>query len=421
MATNKIKNGRRNIMKRKIISVLLILVMVLSLAGCGNKSSDKGTETNNTSNTDKTENTNTSDNSSDTKDQIWGGKTGETSGTENAEFTIGVVIHTTTDFLCSKLKAYSDYIGKAFNVKFNYYIIENFADETYLAAIENLCAQGVDGVITTNFSGTAVLQGLKICEDNGVYLGIGWSQVDERIKDQVYASKYFVGGSYESDYKAGYDIITSLIDAGCTNIAAIGYEPGITCHDRRWEGMMAAFEDHPEVKKAGEYRGLEFTKAVEDFLASDDTIDGIAITLLGIEYTQEPIKSAGREGQIKIAFCDFSENCQEGLDSGFITSAVGGQYVDIAFPFIFMYNTLLGTPLSEEKVEVPVNFITCKTGEEFSNYMKYLHNDGVYAWTVDELKQVIKKYNPDATADDLLKMGADYSIDDVMARHANQQ
>ena len=34
--------------------------------------------------------------------------------------------------------------------------------------------------------------------------------------------------------------------------------------------MMKAFEDHPEVKKAGEYRGLEFTKAVEDFLAADD-------------------------------------------------------------------------------------------------------------------------------------------------------
>lgn len=409
-------------MLKKVISIILIAVMMLSLVACkGSDSSNTGTETKDTQTTDNTSGntgSDTADNTSDS-DKIWGGKTGETSAAEDGEFTIGVIIHTTTDFLCSKLKAYSDYIGKAFSVKFNYYIIENFADETYLAAIENLCAQGVDGIITTNFSGTAVLQGLKICEDNGVYLGIGWSQVDERIKDQVYASKYFVGGSYESDYKAGYDIITSLIDSGCKNIAAIGYEPGITCHDRRWEGMMAAFEDHPEVKKAGEYRGLEFTKAVEDFLASDDTIDGIAITLLGIEYTQEPIKSAGREGQIKIAFCDFSENCQEGLDSGFITSAVGGQYVDIAFPFIFLYNTLLGTPLSEEKVEVPVNFITCRTGQEFSNYMNFLHKDGVYAWTADELKQVIKKYNPNASANDLLNMGANYSIEDVMTRHGN--
>lgn len=391
------------------MAFIMAAVLIFSMAGCG-ASNDGG----------KSDNASAKTEEKDTKtDEVWGNEAGagETCGDPDGDYTIGVVIHTTTDFLCSKLKSYTDYMGKEFGVKFSYYIIENFADETYLSAIENLCAQGVDGIITTNFSGTAVLQGLKICKDNDVYLGVGFSQIDESIKEQVYASKYFVGGSYEADYQAGYDIITSLIDTGCKNIAAIGYEPGITCHDRRWEGMMAAFEDHPEIKKAGEYRGLEFTKAVEDFLAADDSIDGIAITLLGIEYCSEPIKSAGREGQIKIAFCDLSENCQEGLDSGEVACAIGGQYVDVVFPFIFMYNTLEGTPLSDEKVEVPVNFITCKTGEEFSNYMTYLHNDGVYAWTTDELKQVIKKYNKDATAEDLVKMGTSYSIDDTMSRH----
>lgn len=399
-------------MKKRMIAFILAAVMIFSLAGCSG-SNDKGNSDNSSAKTEE----------ADAKtDEVWGNDAGagETCGDPDGDYTIGVVIHTTTDFLCSKLKSYTDYMGKEFGVKFSYYIIENFADETYLSAIENLCAQGVDGIITTNFSGTAVLQGLKICEDNDVYLGVGFSQIDESIKEQVYASKYFVGGSYEADYQAGYDIITSLIDTGCKNIAAIGYEPGITCHDRRWEGMMAAFEDHPEIQKAGEYRGLEFTKAVEDFLAADSTIDGIAITLLGIEYCSEPIKSAGREGQIKIAFCDLSENCQEGLDSGEVACAIGGQYVDVVFPFIFMYNTLEGTPLSDEKVEVPVNFITCKTGEEFSNYMTYLHNDGVYAWTTDELKQVIKKYNKDATAEDLVKMGASYSIEDTMNRHKSE-
>ena len=253
---------------KRAVAVLLAVMMVFSVIGCGGSSGSKKSDSS----------------SKETKDakteEVWGDKSGqdEICGDPDGKYTIGVVIHTTTDFLCAKYKAYTDYLGKAYGVKFNYYIIENFADETYLSAIENLCAQGVDGIITTNFSGTAVLQGLKICEENEVYLGVGWSQIDESIKDQVYKSDYFVGGSYEADYDAGYEIVTSLIDSGCKNIAAIGYEPGITCHDRRWEGMMKAFEDHPEVKKAGEYRGLEFTKAVEDFLAADDSIDGIAIT-----------------------------------------------------------------------------------------------------------------------------------------------
>ena len=353
-----------------------------------------------------------------TTQAVWGGQSGEVCGDENGEYTIGVIIHTTTDYLCSKFKAYTDYLGKNFGVKFSYYIIENFADETYLAGIENLCAQGVDGIITTNFSGTAVLQGLKICEDNGVYMGVSWAPIADEIQEQVFANDYFVGCSYESDIKAGSDIIESLIEAGCTNIAPIGYEPGVTCHDQRWLGMMDAFEKHPEIKKAGEYRGLQFTKAVEDYLAADETIDGIAITLLGIEYCSEPIKAAGRDGKVKIAFVDLSETCGEALASGDTVCAIGGQYVDVAFTFTMMYNALQGNPL--EKVSVPVNFITCKTAEEFENYANYLHADGVYCWTAEELKNVIVSYNPDASAQTLIEMGANYSTEDTMARHGIQ-
>ncbi len=401
-------------MKRKLTALILAAAMAVSLFGCGNSNDTPSPAASDTEAAGSTEPSGEPA-ADETTAEVWGGETGEVCGDENGEYTVGVIIHTTTDYLCAKLKAYTDYLGKAFSVKFSYYIIENFADETYLAGIENLCAQGVDGIITTNFSGTAVLQGLKICEDNGVYMGVGWSQIDEQIKDQVYASDYFVGGAYESEVQAGKDIIESLIDAGCKNIAPIGYEPGITCHDRRWNGMMEAFEEHPEIKKAGEYRGLEFTKAVEDYLAADETIDGIAITLLGIEYCMEPIKSAGREGQVKIAFVDLSENCGEYLESGDVVCAIGGQYVDVVFPFIFMYNALNGTPL--EKTEVPVNFITCKTGEEFENYAAYLHADGVYCWTDEELKDVIVKYNPDATAEMLVEMGAKYSSEDTMERH----
>lgn len=407
-------------MKKRVTALVLAAVMALSLFGCGaaadapaeSAASEESTEAPAETETEASGEEAAVD---ETTQEVWGGQTGEVCGDENGEYTIGVIIHTTTDYLCAKLKAYTDYLGKEYSVKFSYYIIENFADETYLAGIENLCAQGVDGIITTNFSGTAVLQGLKICEDNGVYMGVGWSQIDEQIKDQVYASEYFVGGAYESEVQAGKDIIESLISAGCTNIAPIGYEPGITCHDRRWQGMMEAFEEHPEINKAGEYRGLEFTKAVEDYLASDETIDGIAITLLGIEYCVEPIKSAGREGKVKIAFVDLSENCGEYLESGDVVCAIGGQYVDVVFPFIFMYNALNGTPL--EKTEVPVNFITCKTAEEFENYATYLHADGVYCWTAEELNDVIVKYNPDATADMLVEMGKNYSSEDTMARH----
>ena len=143
--------------------------------------------------------------------------------------------------------------------------------------------------------------------------------------------------------------------------------------------------------------------------------DNIENVLLGIEYCSEPIKSAGREGQVKIAFCDLSENCQGSLDNGETVCAIGGQYADAVFPFVLINNALEGNAL--DKVEVPVNFIVCKSGQEFSDYMTYLHNDGVYAWTTDEVDQLIKSKNKNASSDELLEMGKNYSIEDTIARH----
>lgn len=47
----------------------------------------------------------------------------------------------------------------------------------------------------------------------------------------------------------------------------------------------------------------------------------------------------------------------------------------------------------------------------------YLHNDGVYAWTTDEVDQLIKSKNKNASSDELLEMGKNYSIEDTIARH----
>ena len=60
----------------------------------------------------------------------------------------------------------------------------------------------------------------------------------KRIKDQVYKSDYLLVDLMKQITMQDMKFVTSLIDSGCKNIAAIGYEPGITCHDRRWEGMM---------------------------------------------------------------------------------------------------------------------------------------------------------------------------------------
>lgn len=248
--------------------------------------------------------------------------------------------------------------------------------------------------ISKNFGLTQALKDVSVTIDEGEVIGL----IGENGSGKSTLSSIISGVYPQSEGELTLDgkpyKPADTLDAQNHGISMIAQEmgtlPGIKVADNLFIGKEQLFTKH-------------------------DSIDGIAITLLGIEYCSEPIKSAGREGQVKIAFCDLSENCQGSLDNGETVCAIGGQYADAVFPFVLIYNALEGNAL--DKVEVPVNFIVCKSGQEFSDYMTYLHNDGVYAWTTDEVDQLIKSKNKNASSDELLEMGKNYSIEDTIARH----
>ena len=397
---------------KRITSIALAAAMCLSTAftGCSGSSSGKSA--------DSTAAVSTAVSTSKTQTDANADSGKYPSGSSLTHYTIGIVIHSTQDFLTSHLKDYLDYLGKSYNVDFKFQIIENFSDDTYLNAIENLCSQGVNGVICTNFSGTAIMKGISICQSHKVYMGIGFSQItDSSIRDSAINNPYYVGAAYEYEFKAGYDIVNTLASKGCKNIAAMGYTPGITCHDRRWSGMMQAFKDNTNIKKVGEYRGTNWTPALQNFLATNSDMDGVAITLLGMELCSQPIKAVGKQGKVKIACLDFSEKSLEGLKSGELAITVGGQFVDTVFPFLLMYNKLVGTPLSDKAEEIQIPMVECTTAQQFEDYMKYV-NGSIWPWTADETKAFVKKFNPNAKIGDLVDAAASYSTANVKARHA---
>ena len=77
---------------KRAVAVLLAVMMVFSVIGCGGSSGSKKSDSS----------------SKETKDakteEVWGNKSGqdEICGDPDGKYTIGVVIHTTTDFLCAK-------------------------------------------------------------------------------------------------------------------------------------------------------------------------------------------------------------------------------------------------------------------------------------------------------------------------------
>lgn len=104
--TRRKRGGKEMKRIKRAVAVLLAVMMVFSVIGCGGSSGSKKSDSS----------------SKETKDakteEVWGDKSGqdEICGDPDGKYTIGVVIHTTTDFLCAKYKAYTDYLGKAYGV-----------------------------------------------------------------------------------------------------------------------------------------------------------------------------------------------------------------------------------------------------------------------------------------------------------------
>jgi hypothetical protein len=60
--------------------------------------------------------------------------------------------------------------------------------------------------------------------------------------------------------------------------------------------------------------------------------------------------------------------------------------------------------------------MSIQSPEEFDQYLKYVDGD-IPPYSGDEIKALIKKFNPDASLDLYEQYGKAYSIQDVVERH----
>ena len=67
---------------------------------------------------------------------------------------------------------------------------------------------------------------------------------------------------------------------------------------------------------------------------------------------------------------------------------------------------------------VPRAYIDILTAEDYDNYMTYIVNSPAY--TPEEVAGMIKAFNPSFTYEQFAEMNKNYSLDDIMQRHAGK-
>ena len=392
-------------MKKKMIALLTSMTLVLStiLMGCGSQK-----------NTGETEEQQTEEASSETA---------QTSDKLPEKFKIGVVIWSTTDDLggaSARLLNYaSDIIGceMVYNTNIS-------SPESQITATENLIAAGCNAIAICNYSDDILPKITSLCEENEVYFTLIWRSIsDPEVKEIVEASPYYLGNTCESEEETGYMMGESFHNMGCENIAVITMEKGDATADARDAGFDRACDEFG-MNRISEVRNNtltaeETTKAVENFLASFPELDGIFVTGGSntiLEGVIQALALHNKTGEVKVACIDFISDLDKYIEEGAIDAISGGHFVDPLFSYMLMVNKLTGTPLSDNCEQIDPNFINLQSPDDARNYYKYCEGDS-YPYNEEEIRSMVKYFNPDMTIDKLKEIAAAYSIDDVVSRH----
>ena len=108
------------------------------------------------------------------------------------------------------------------------------------------------------------------------------------------------------------------------------------------------------------------------------------------------------------------------FENGSLAYIAGGNYACEQICFAVLYNYLLdGTRvIADPAVNLAMNNINLNSLDDYNNYIKYL-DSAVPAYTAQELLDMTHYVDETFTAEKMVEVCKTYSLEDVMARHAD--
>ncbi|GIO84144.1 hypothetical protein J25TS5_10760 [Paenibacillus faecis] len=338
-----------------------------------------------------------------------GGGEGNASGNPKGGYTIGVMLYNYTDIQGQQIKAYSSYLEKNFNVKFNFATVGS-SEEDHITGLENLLASGVDAVISGY--DTALEQSVSLAEEAGVYYAVALGETDENV-----TSDYFVGGikqfgenpeelgaKYaEQAYASGVKHIgvTSFPEFAFTDAPAIikGFTDKMKELDTKGEVTVYPTEFHS-------FAPDNAADAVTKIISDHPEVDAIFGLGSGMDFVYPAILNSTKP-DIRLLALGYNDSTEAGLENGKIVMAGTNNYGEIlANSFAQIYDRLNGKTYPDRKPNGYVNYVTFTTPAEIQDFKNYVipEDKSKGAVTAEELKEVMLSYNDGATWESLQKL-----------------
>ena len=390
-------------MKKKVISVILTAAMTgMMFAGCGSSTENTGNSGGGTASESEavggTESTQTADN---------GALSGDT-------YKIGIVMYQWTDAQGTNIQNFCNYLEENMNVEFEYESTF-YDDDAQVSCVENLISAGCQAIISGY--DTNIVAAMSTCADAGVYYTVALDHITEEDFAGADPGEYFLGGTkqFGGDLaELGKEYADAVADAGIENVGGISFP--------EW-----AFTDAPEIYASFQselsaqgitVQDLTFTpgmtsdevqQAAKDLVNQNPDMDALFGMASGLDYVYPAIQGS----DVKLIAMGYDTSVASLMDSGALLAAGNNNHTQaVASCVARIINALEGNSYPDAAsgtynegsiVNGVAGYPVISNKEDLDNYMNYvIPEDGAKGCvTVDELKNCIISYNPDATLADL--------------------
>ncbi len=431
-------------MKKRLLALAMAMVMVIAtmLTGCGS-SEEASTGEDTTTTTEEG---------------------GEAGAEAPEQITIGVMCYSTTDAEILAFKDYYvNYLADKLNLDF-IYSEELSTVEAELAFIENIAAAGAVGVLG---SFTDIEAGMDKCEEYGIYYIVSAGIVGEEDFAKVKDNPYFIGctgPTSEAEKEAGREMSAYFASQDTEQtfnylIVSGGVNMGNEMHSARVEAMLEELQAQygctfempiEQMVFSAEPIRVESDKNVAVYMypgypMSDTWFSGLATVLMSGQYdvvmnvmsavgttatlVDEAEKAVGKNILVGTVDCFTEANYAafNATDStGDVTiNYIAGKYGSIVGPALAAcINAVYGDgdalKNNGEPFSLHMGYWIATSQEEYNELWAMVEDESQIAYSADDLKSVIKYYNPDVTYEDFVALVGAYSVEDVKARRSAQ-
>ncbi|MCD8053549.1 MAG: hypothetical protein LUF00_05830 [Lachnospiraceae bacterium] len=403
-------------------SLLLIILLLLSLTGCGTKESE-----------------------ADQEAEVY--------------HRIGVAVYSTTDPELSLFyDYYRNYIAASFPVEF--LLSDDLSTaEDEVAFIEEMKAEGVEGIIS--FYGEDLESALAACAENEMYYVLGSGSLSDEEYEAVKENPWFlgvIGPDTEEEYDAGAEMAETFVADGATSFLIVTGGAGEAVnfmHYTRVCGMLDTL---------AEEMGLTYSESVEElaqvtalteietgrddvsivlspgYIQMDEGMSNLEQALTegdydalmsavglseAMELLSADIRSTEQVLRVGVIDC-FSEENREAVETtdgngNSLLNFVKGKYASMVAPaFVAMFNAVEGDVdvVKPDGVafRLTQSYWTAVGSEEYLELYSYTQSIYENAYSSVDLMQAIRSYSEDADYERFKELTESCDLESVRER-----